>query len=172
MALCTTLSSAEGKPNGRSLPERLGMYTRLTGVGWYVPVRSFSASCSIRSWSSSSPLLPSVPGVLNPLLARIASRARLSHSGWQINRYNLPKRLSGSFAASLARCICSCLTLFKGLVPSSFGTKILSTLPPFPMHAALPRSEYYGGSAPSVLFSLLTTYLFREQVTDGSPVAP
>ncbi len=25
---------------------------------------------------------------------------------------------------------------------------LTDTLPPFPMHAALPRSEYYGGSAP------------------------
>src|SRR5258707_13743989 len=92
--------------------------------------------------------MPSVPGVLNPLLARMASRALMSHSGWQMSRYNLPKRLSGWCAASLARCVCSCLTLFTGLVPSSFGTKTRSTLPPFPMCTALPCSEYYGGSPP------------------------
>src|SRR2546422_5821745 len=51
----------------------------------------------------------------------------------------------------------SCLTLFKGLVPSSFGTETLPTLPPFPMCTALPCSEYYGGSAPYALFDVLTT---------------
>src|SRR5258707_2767298 len=115
--------------------------------------------------------MPSVPGVLNPLLARMASRALMSHSGWQMSRYSLPKRLSGWFAASLARCVCSCLTLFTGLVPSSFGTETLSTLPPFPTCTALPCSEYYGGFAPPVLFHLLTTHPLPGQETGGSPVA-
>src|SRR5438094_1234862 len=104
----------------------------------------------------------------------MASRALMSHSGWQMSRYSLPKRLSGWLAASLARCVCSCLTLFKGLVPSSFGTRTQSTLPPFPMHAVLLRSEYYGGSAPPALFGILTTYPspLRERETVGAPLAP
>src|SRR5438552_18584835 len=44
IALCTTLSSADGKPSGRRFPFRLGMDTRRTGRGWYEPARSFSAS--------------------------------------------------------------------------------------------------------------------------------
>ncbi len=45
------------------------------------------------------------------------------------------------------------------------------------MLAALPRSEYYGGSAPYALFGVLTAYPSKtkpleERGAHGSPVAP
>lgn len=42
-------------------------------------------------------------------------------------------------------------------------------LPPFPMHAAFPRSEYYGGSAPSRSHQLTTSLpaATLEAQTDG-----
>jgi hypothetical protein len=36
----------------------------------------------------------------------------------------------------------------KHLAQTEFRMSVTDTLPPFPMYVALPRSEYYGGSAP------------------------
>src|ERR1039458_3534596 len=38
--------------------------------------------------------------------------------------------------------------VFTGASPDITSPSLTDTLPPFPMYAALPRSEYYGGSAP------------------------
>src|SRR5450759_2845750 len=38
--------------------------------------------------------------------------------------------------------------VFTGASPDITSPSLTDTLPPFPMYAAFPRSEYYGGSAP------------------------
>src|SRR6266487_872723 len=38
--------------------------------------------------------------------------------------------------------------VFTGASSDITFPSLTDTLPPFPMHAAFPRSEYYGGSAP------------------------
>ena len=58
-------------------------------------------------------------------LACILRTATQAHQGAAIHGAGIPRRIFGHYIPSLT-----------------------DTLPPFPMHAAFPRSEYYGGSAP------------------------
>jgi hypothetical protein len=108
---CTTLSSIEGIPSGRSLPLLFGIYVRRTAVGQYVPFRNLSESRRIRGKSTSSAVRLSTPGVRLPLLLRISSQAWLSHSSVMIFSQSLGKRVSWFSPASLCKCSISLATL-------------------------------------------------------------
>ena len=55
------------------------------------------------------------------------------------------------------------LDVVHGSSPQRLSERALPTLPPFPMYAAFPRAEYYGGSVPGDAFDTHTAYPSREQ---------
>src|SRR5438270_628910 len=54
------------------------------------------------------------------------------------------------------------LDVVHGSSPQRLSERALPTLPPFPMYAAFPRAEYYGGSVPGDAFDTHTAYPSRE----------
>src|SRR5215472_4981871 len=88
-ACWTIRSRTVGIPRGRWRPSGLGMYTRSTGWGWYLPAFRSAASTSRNSAtpcrSTSSRLTPSTPAL--PPLVFTSCQARHSTSGRSMRSY-------------------------------------------------------------------------------------
>ena len=81
MACWISLSRQVGTPSKRSPPPGLGITTRRTGEGRYVPASRASrtdAQCSRSHGTSSSVVMPSTPGAPPLALTRLNARPRFS----------------------------------------------------------------------------------------------
>jgi len=92
----TKRSSTVGMPNSRTPPSRFGISCRFTALGRKLPANScfrIATQCSCRYGSSSSTVLPSMPGL--PLLRRTRLSATMAFSRattCSISRPSLPER--------------------------------------------------------------------------------
>src|ERR1017187_4641487 len=165
-----TRSVTVGIPSFRNFPVflPLGIITCRTSAGWYPP--DFSESRS-RARNSSSPpsraliwatVIPSMPAVLAPALEATRPKACTRNAGSQTRLNRSPKQRERSSPAQRCNLVCilctakkavterghSAAPVFTGASSDITFPPLTDTLPPFPMYAAFPRSEYYGGSAP------------------------